>query len=181
MLLRMHAEALKSHSWVHKNGQATYTLKFLSLGSAGVKGGVRLGPPVLASPHLDHTATSLSKVLKHASFDGCISVFQSVLRRQPSKKPPDFLVSLHSPRSSTQWEGSLHPEIALRCNRNFCTGNTARFYPLPCGNAEELTCIAVISDYFQSSKLLHFYMIFNTYMPYFSNTMGKQCEDVGRG
>lgn len=78
MLLGIPAETLESHSWVHKNEQATYTLKFLSLGSAGLKGGVRLEPPLLASPHLDHIATSLSKVLKHASFGGCICVFQSV-------------------------------------------------------------------------------------------------------
>lgn len=78
MLLEIYAEALESHRWLHKNEQATYTLKFLSLGSAGVKGGVRSGPPVLVSPHLDHIVTSLSNVLKHASFDGNISVFQSV-------------------------------------------------------------------------------------------------------
>lgn len=77
MLLGLHVETLENHSWVHKNEQATYTLKFLSLESVGVKGGVRLGPPVLVSFHLECIATSLRNVLKHASFDGCIRVFQS--------------------------------------------------------------------------------------------------------
>lgn len=55
------------------------------------------------------------------------------------------------------------------------------FIPSPCGSTEELTCIAIVTDYSHSSKLLHFYIIFNTNMPYFSNTVGTQCGDGGGG
>lgn len=55
------------------------------------------------------------------------------------------------------------------------------FIPSPCGNTEELTCIAVVTDYLHSSKLSHFYIIFNTNVPYFSNTVGTQCGDGGGG
>lgn len=52
------------------------------------------------------------------------------------------------------------------------------FIPSPCGNTEDLTCVAIITDYLHTSKLSHFYIIFNTNIRYFPNTVGTQCEDV---
>lgn len=57
---------------------------------------------------------------------------------------------------------------------SFCTGKTTCLHSFPSGNTEELTCIAVITDYLHSSKLWYFYIIFNT-----CPTFPVLCEDVG--
>lgn len=80
MLFRINVEALESHNRVHKNDRVA--LIFLPLGSVGVKGGVRRESPLLVTPHLDHTVTTLCNSVKRAGFDGNVSIFQAIQKKQ---------------------------------------------------------------------------------------------------
>lgn len=184
MLVSINVEALESRSCVHKNEQVTYSLKFLPLGSVGVKRGARWEPPVLVThthpPHLDHIVTILCNPVKRARIYGNISVYFRAFRK--SSLPTKGFFPSTAPKVAPSGKATSTPKYRWDETETYVQARQPVFIPSPCCNTEEWTCIAITACYYLlSSKLLYFYTIFNTNMPYFSNTVVTQCENVGEG